>query len=277
MEDDGLITPEVGVWAKEKYQLLYKYADIFTSSMKNNWGTLVYIDLFAGAGIVRIKDTGELVVSSPMLAVNLPNKFNKYIFCDSDREKIETLQKRVNNSTVKIEANYIINDVNESTSAIIDNIPVPSKTNTILSFCFIDPYKLDNLSFSTIECIANARFTDFLVLVPTDMDANRNVNIYVDPSNNNVDKFVGYNDWRKRWENVQNPNANFGLFVMGEFSRHMEALGYKQNENHETVLVRNQQKNAPLYRLAFFSKHDLGKTFWKEAKKYSNPQTTMFE
>lgn len=271
-----MITPEVGVWAKEKYILLQTYADIFTRSMKDRWDSLVYIDLFAGAGRSKIKSTGEIVESSPILAVNLTNKFSKYIFCDSDKDKIEALQKRVIRNNENVNAEYIISDVNESINKVIDHIPIPNKINTVLSFCFVDPYNLDNLSFTTIETIANARFTDFLVLVPTDMDANRNVSIYCDNGNINVDKFIGNRDWRNKWLSFE-PRNNFGLFILNEFSEHMKILGYKQSDAHESVLVRNQQKNAPLYRLAFYSKHDLGKTFWKEAKKYSNPQTSIFE
>ncbi|MBI4726834.1 three-Cys-motif partner protein TcmP [candidate division TA06 bacterium] len=276
MEDDGLITPEVGIWAKGKYLLMQNYADIFTRSMKDKWDTLVYIDLFAGAGRSKIKSTGEIVESTPILAIKLSNKFSKYLFCDSDEAKLKALQKRVENGEHNIDASYIVGDVNMSTEAIIDNIPVPGKDNKVLTFCFTDPYKLDNLSFNTIEAIAKARRTDFLVLIPTDMDAKRNADTYKGPSNNNVEKFIGYSDWRDRWEKFKVPNANFGLFVLGEFSKHMGDLGYKQNEDHESVLVRNQQRKAPLYRLAFFSKHDLGKTFWKETKKYGNPQTNMF-
>lgn len=276
MEDDGLITPEVGIWAKEKYRLMQVYADIFTTSMKNKWDSLVYIDLFAGAGRVKLKENGEIVLASPLLAVNLPIKFSKYIFCDSNEQKIKTLQTRVKTIGVKVDACYIIDDVNAAINDIINSIPVPNGSNKVLTFCFVDPYKLDNLSFTTIEKIANERFTDFLILIPTDMDANRNAAIYFETGNNVVDKFIGLADWRDRWSKLQTPSTNFGIFVLNEFSNHMMNMGYKQNEVHESVLVRNYQKNAPLYRLVFYSRHDLGKSFWAETKKSSNPQTNMF-
>jgi hypothetical protein len=36
--------------------------------------------------------------------------------------------------------------------------------------------------------------------------------------------------------------------------------------------VRSDLKNLPLYYLAFFSKHALGKQFWSEVQKYSTDQ-----
>jgi hypothetical protein len=52
----------------------------------------------------------------------------------------------------------------------------------------------------------------------------------------------------------------------------MEQLGYRDRAAEKTQLIRSTEKNLPLYRLAFFSRHALGEQFWKEAKKYSYPQ-----
>jgi len=68
IKDDGLETPEVGIWAQDKYNLVQTYCDIFTNSMKPpKWQFLAYIDLFAGAGFARIRETSEIVETSPSL------------------------------------------------------------------------------------------------------------------------------------------------------------------------------------------------------------------
>jgi hypothetical protein len=36
VDDDGLMTPEVGVWAETKYRLLALYDELFSTGMKNN-------------------------------------------------------------------------------------------------------------------------------------------------------------------------------------------------------------------------------------------------
>ena len=277
LADDGLVTPDVGCWALEKYGLVTKFADMFTARMRDKWENLVYVDLFAGAGRARIRETGEIVLSSPLLVACLDNKFDRYIFCEIDEAQLNALSHRVPRDCPDIEAAYILGDVNSTAPRIIENIPEPSKQNRVLTFCFADPFRMDNLSFATIETLASARYIDFLVLVPTDMDANRNVGNYTAPGNTVVGRFTGREDWRERWAPAPTGSTGFSLFVLREFSEHMAELGYKRNEAHESVLVRNYQRSAPLYRLAFYSRHPLGKKFWSETKKYTNKQTTLFD
>ena len=56
--EDGLIIPEVGQWAKRKYHFLHRYLDIFATGMKNKWRRRIYVDLFAGAGFARLRNSG---------------------------------------------------------------------------------------------------------------------------------------------------------------------------------------------------------------------------
>jgi len=60
-EDDGLVLPEIGPWAIQKYSLVYEYNCLFSTGMKNKWETRVYIDLFSGAGKAQIK--GQIKLS----------------------------------------------------------------------------------------------------------------------------------------------------------------------------------------------------------------------
>lgn len=61
IEDDGLICPEVGSWAEEKYRLLALYDELFSTGMKYKWDQRVYIDLYAGAGYGRIKGSKKIL------------------------------------------------------------------------------------------------------------------------------------------------------------------------------------------------------------------------
>jgi three-Cys-motif partner protein len=273
IENDGLQIPDVGAWAKEKYCLVQTYCSMFTQSMQPpKWQSLVYIDLFAGAGYAKIRETSEIVPTSALLSLGIQKQFNRYIFCDIDCDNNAALQARVKRLFPEVDAHFICCDVNESVPEILSHIPKANRDFKVLAFCFVDPFKLDNLAFSTIEKLSTY-FMDFLVLVPTDMDANRNVSPYTAPTNNVVAKFIGKNEWRDRWNGTQ--KKQFGLFVLDEFSAHMQELKYKPQE--DSVLIRNYQKNAPLYRLAFYSRHDIAKKFWKETKKYNNPQTSLFD
>src|SRR4051812_28957137 len=95
LEDDGLLTPPVGDWGEDKYKRLALYAEIFTKSMKGKWGSRVYIDLFSGAGRARIKGTNKIVPGSPLIALGITDKFDRYIFCELDTDRMSALQARV--------------------------------------------------------------------------------------------------------------------------------------------------------------------------------------
>ncbi len=83
-KDDGLLLPDANPWAVEKYRLLFNYANTFATSMKKKWDQRVYIDLFAAAGMARIKETDKIVLSSSLLALNVNDPFDRYVFCEKN-------------------------------------------------------------------------------------------------------------------------------------------------------------------------------------------------
>jgi hypothetical protein len=78
--DDGLPTSEVGPWSLQKYRLLDLYNTLFSTGMKHHWDLRVYIDLFSGPGRARVRKTERVVESSPIIALRVPDPFDRYIF-----------------------------------------------------------------------------------------------------------------------------------------------------------------------------------------------------
>jgi three-Cys-motif partner protein len=272
LDDDGLPTHEIGSWGEEKYRHVQLYASLFMKSMRTKWDALVYLDLFAGSGRSQIRGTGRIVSASPLLVLGMPEAFDKYIFCEREQNFAEALEKRCRqdfpNRTVKI----ITGNANGLVDTIIGEMPRPGRNQKVLGFCFLDPFQMQNLHFSTIEALSQ-RFMDFLVLIPSSMDANRNEQNYTQPRNRTLEQFVGNADWRSRWGKEKTTGKSFENFVVEEFGRSMHKLGYIDPGVKEALLIRSDEKNLPLYRLALYSKHKLGPKFWKEIKKYSDPQT----
>ena len=56
------------------------------------------------------------------------------------------------------------------------------------------------------------------------------------------------------------------------FGARMQKLGFIYAGADKTELIRNYEKNAPLYRLALFSKSKLAIKFWAQAGKYRTAQ-----
>ena len=177
--DDGLIIPDVGLWSLKKYELVKNYARIFSTSMKNKWDCRVYIDLYAGAGYSKIRDNSKIVQASPLLAIDIPDRFDKYIFCEIDKEKIEALKVRVERDFKDINASYINLDANGSVDNVLNLIPAHSKSFKVLCFCFVDVYKASDFNFKTIKRLSQ-KYMDFLILIPTNMDILRNEKNYTE-------------------------------------------------------------------------------------------------
>jgi three-Cys-motif partner protein len=273
VEPDGLYTPTVRAWSLEKYKLVGGYCHIFTEGMKKKWNQLVYVDLFAGAGNAKIQETGKTFLSSALIAMSLPTKFSKYILCDSNQNCIEALKTRVGNHFSDLDVTFIHGDCNSSANQIFESIPKFRKGNTMLTFCFVDPFSL-NLHFKTIETLSGKILMDFLILQALQMDGKRNLATYLKEENERIALYLGNKNWRNDFHaNCKDNMATFVRFLADQYTKSMESLLYIPELNMHQI--RSNEKNLPLYYLAFYSKHPTGIDFYNKVKKYVSPQLKM--
>jgi three-Cys-motif partner protein len=270
--DDGLETPEVGPWAEDKYRIVSLYATLFSSGMKNKWDTRVYVDLYSGAGHVRVRDTQRLLFGSPLLAIQVPDSFEKYVFCEEDPVRMKALVARTKRLAPQADVSYIEGNCDDRIREILNATPRYSKERTVLSLCFVDPYDL-GIRFETLAALAD-RFTDFLVLLALHMDANRNYEHYVDEKSTKVALFLGDSGWREQWKLAQMTAMSFPMFLADAFAARMESLGYLPPPRMK--VIRLSEKNVPLYHLAIFSRNTRAYEFWGEVLKYSTDQLGLF-
>jgi len=273
VNDDGLYTPEVGDWAERKYRLLWHYANLFATSMKHKWDKRVFIDLFAGAGHARIRGTNRIVQTSSLLALQVTDPFDCYIFCDSDSRCIDSLKERVARLASTSQCFFEPCNVNTSCTDLINDVPTHGPQNKVLSFCFIDPFKLADIRFETIKSLSS-RFVDFLIHIPA-MDPIRNEGIYYSEISTIVAAYLGIAEWRDL-RSIGDQTIPFDVFIANRLDSQMRELGYHHGGISENVMIRSTDRNLPLYRLGFYSRNPLGEKFWKEAKKYSDPQLSLF-
>jgi len=271
--DDGLICPEVGGWAEEKHRLVSLYSALFSAGMKDKWSRRVYVELYAVAGYSRIRGSSRLIEGSPLRALTLEHPFDKYIFCEENPERLEALKSRVGRKSLNSDVTYIQGNCNERVDEILAQIPFGSKTDTVLSLCFADPYDI-GLKFETLRKISS-RFVDFLVLLALHMDANRNYERYVRDEAVKVDQFLGSDTWREKWKVAQWDAVRFPRFLADEFTNSMATLDYIPPPFYTMKEVRSHEKNLPLYHLALFSRHERAYKYWHEVLKYSTDQTNF--
>jgi three-Cys-motif partner protein len=142
-----------------------------------------------------------------------------------------------------------------------------------LSFCFVDPYDI-SIKFSTIQRLSSY-FMDFLFLLAIHMDANRNLEPYLSPTNCKIEEFLGLPDWRERWRIAEGQGTRFPRFLAEVYGGQMETLGYLPTLWGKMKQVRSDEKNLPLYRLALFSRNPLAHQYWDEVLRYSSDQRTF--
>lgn len=273
LADDGLTTPIVGDWTEEKYRLIWCYADIFATSMKAKWQHRIYLDLFAGPGRARIRGTTRIVPAPPLLALNLKYPFTRYIFSEYDSDKLSALRQRAAAVAPNADVQFVSGDTNANVDRILELIPA---SGNVLTFCFADPYRLADLKFSTIEALARLRNIDFLFLIPSGMDANRNRMRYLKAKSEILDSFVGNNTWRDHWPAAKQRNQKFEEFVVDEFGREMAARGYAYGGVGSAHPMISTRRKLLIYHLLMLSRHPLGANFWEKCRASSTSQKRLF-
>lgn len=274
--DDGLLMDEVGAWCEDKYKLVGLYVSLFATGMKFKWERRVYIDLYAGAGISRIRGTEKLVMGSPLIALTARDPFDLYIFCDDDRSKLSALKQRAQKMAPGQSIEYVAGDCNSVVDTICELIPRASQDHRVLSLCFADPYDI-GIKFSTVKKLCK-QFVDFLVLLAVYMDANRAYIHYLKQENKKVDEFLGLRNWRDIWEGERREQSalKFPDFLAQQYAKQMSRLGYLDQPLYKMKRVRSDEKNLLLYRLALFSRSKTAYELWEEVLKYSTAQRGLF-
>ena len=273
VDDDGLIAPDVGGWAETKYRLLALYDGLFSTGMKNKWDQRVYIDLYAAAGHSRIQRTSRYLKGSPVIALTVPDPFDKYIFCEEREDLLDALKARTQRIAPQANVAYIRGNCDAEIERICKEVPKFSPTNKVLSLCLADPCDF-GLKFETLRRLSTF-LMDFVVLLAIGMDANRNYEHYVEGNSTKIDEALGNTAWRERWKAVGVKRSDFRPFLAEEFCTSMESLGYLRKPLDRMKLVRSAEKNLPLYYLALFSRSEMAFKFWDDVLKYSDDQESF--
>lgn len=105
-QDDGLAAPEVGPWAEDKHRMVSLYATLFASGMKAKWSRRIYVELYAGAGRSKIRDTSKFILGSPLLALKLKDPFDKYVFCEEKSTNLKALKFRARQANPNADVAY---------------------------------------------------------------------------------------------------------------------------------------------------------------------------
>jgi spore photoproduct lyase len=266
---DGLAVRCVGAWAKDKYFYLKRYFEIFTSAMKDKWkGELYYIDLFAGCGKCRVRETCEEIDGSALVSVSVKYPFKKYFMVELDSDAVKALRKRVEKTPYKDRVKIIEGDCNEKIEKIIAEVQERS-----LSLAVVDPTGL-HIKFETLRKLTGGLRIDLIITFPEGMDIKRNLSKFIKQSHSILDDYIGDEGWRQLFaKHIKDINqltsSHIEKSLIGYYRKNLGKLGYGEIKSGDEILIRSSQKNLPLYYLLFASKNLLGHTFWNKISKIS--------
>lgn len=249
-KDDGLYIPTVGEWSCDKHYFLMRYIDAFTTSMKEKkWSGLYYIDLFAGAGIERLKTSKELDWGSPLIAAYARRPFDRLHLCDKKKRVCAALESRI--AKVRPDSQVLHGDANQKVHDVVRDIPTGA-----LSLTFLDPFGL-HLHFDTLQILSKLR-ADLIIFFPDHLDALRNwESNYLDDPDSNLDRWMGATcDWRAALNNA--PRDRHAEVLRELYVAQIGTLGYTHFEYR-----RIYAKGHPLYILILCSRSALAAKLWR--------------
>ncbi len=272
--EDGLPTRSSQEYAKLKLKTLETYLDITTTAMRNkNWAGMFYLDLQAGSGKNKIGK--EIILGSPLMALNLEYPFTHYRFNELDKKLSDALAKRVSHSLIEDKVKIFQKDLNEVVYEICDEIDVFDKaarlkpdTWSSLNVAFIDPQGLE-VKWSTVKRLAKVHKMDLIINFSTSAivrSAGRG-------NNQAIDDFYGNGLWMEDLKHPTPPKRRRAL--IDRYRKQLEDFGYYIQENPElgfSDMSFKNSKNAEVYSLIFASKSELGDKFWKQSKKSASPR-----
>ncbi|MBW4439168.1 MAG: three-Cys-motif partner protein TcmP [Pleurocapsa minor GSE-CHR-MK-17-07R] len=254
--EDGLEYRDSQPYAKQKLKSVNYYLQQAITATKGKFRDICYLDLQAGPG--KNKIGSEIVLGSPLIALNLPNPPTLLLFNEDKKKLSESLKQRVQASPIADRVRIFREDVNDVAGKMIDVLPNRGKYS--LNIAFLDPEGLE-INWSTIQLLADVRRMD-LIINFSSSGVKRSLQ-----HPDKLDAFFGTPNWREI--DLKSTRAMVDLYL----SR-LRGFGYTIIEDPEIpgeeVRVRNS-KNAELYTMIFASKHPLGNKFWKNAADSTKP------
>ena len=249
-----------GPWTEEKLEILRAYLDAYTTALKNQPFTLIYVDGFAGAGSYweldyYSEDYLEFREGSPLIALEIDDKgFDRLIFVDKDAVAAEALLNLKSEHPGR-HIEILQGDANDK---------VPEFCRRMGSFdravAFLDPFATQ-LSWSTVQAIAGTKKIDCWILFPL-MAVSRMMPTDKEPDEalaEELDRIFGD---RQHWQQSYYDSPQLSLFENGQrrqrtegseqfADRYRELLSTVFHSVAPTKRTLTNSKNVPLFELFF--------------------------
>jgi three-Cys-motif partner protein len=269
LDDDGLPLDEVGAWTKDKHERLRKYVDASRAARRKfvqGRGGATYIDLFCGSGRAVVRETGERIDGSPLVAFKCARDggvpFSEIHVADTAEASADAAAKRIA-AAGGAGATYS-GKAEDTVVRVVDRLNPYG-----LHFAFLDPFNLKDLPFSVIEVLSRLKRVDLLIHVSA-QDLQRNLDSYTRRGDRRLERFAP--GWREAVDVRQSQHA-VRAAILGYWASKVEGVGLPPAEHAE--LVTGKARNQRLYWLVFASRSDFAKRLWNDIRDLSGQRTLL--
>ncbi|SRR6266480_354961 len=252
LASDGYVARKSGEWTKRKLHFLRNYCGITATAMRKKWRVL-YLDVMAGPGCCKIKETGEEFPGSPLVALDY--NFHDFIFIERDPDLANALQQRV----AKHAKANLVQVVPGDWIEIVKRGKLRFNDKTLV-VAFIDPTGISQLPMAGMLELTKNRHVDLLVTIHHSLGITLNVHHYFKSANGQtaMDAFLDSSGWRNwKWKEP----SEVGRMAIDAFSKRIQQQGFIGTRH---ISVPEEQ---PLYRFTLFSRHPLAEKFWNKILK----------
>ncbi len=260
-----------GPWTQEKLDILRRYLNEYTTVLKNQRFTLIYVDAFAGKGYWTpasgyesddYADFAGVREGSPRIALEIQDKaFDRLVFIDTAAASVRSLQSLREEFPAR-EIRVFSDDANDVLKHFCGEMKDFDR-----AVVFLDPYATQ-VAWSTVEAVARSRKIDCWILFPL-MAVQRLMprNSVPTPAlAETLDRIFG---GREHWQNLYSQSPQLSLF--GEDPAHTRLAGSGRiadlyRERLHSVFVRvaatrrtfRNSKGSPMFELFFGASNPVG-------------------
>ena len=225
---------------------------MFNGGMKNKWSTRAFVDLFAGPGLCKDRNTGHEFFGSSLEALRCKVPFTHLFLNDIDTGFVDALKERQQQYFPSANVEYFNLDCDEAAHRITERIP-----RDALTLAFIDPWNY--IPFDSIVNLSQRQPTDLIITFHTTA-IKRNAHQEITA----VDAFLDDPDWRHDYyESLTDVSTSSTAGLIDKFQSRLKLrLGYTQFG--APMVIRNSN-GAPIFYLLFASRHPRGLDFWDKS------------
>jgi len=210
-----------GKHTKIKLDAVQKYLSAYTIALSKQNFELIYFDAFAGTGSIdfgekgrrddkqlqflqddfvyaNVEEVGEFSDGSARRALQIPRKFDKYIFVEKNRNKVQLLQElKIEFQSMASRIHVRHGDANIELIEFCENTDW-SKSRSVV---FLDPFG-SQVHYDTIIRIAQTQAIDLWYLFPSGLSVFRQISREgktTPEQKDSIDRILGSSNWKTEW------------------------------------------------------------------------------